>query len=183
MINLHENEIVLAVIRKHWVIFVFEVSVVLALVFLPLVIVPFLYLVDLPPEVVANFAEVVGLFMYFYFLWLIAIAHIVTVIWTDYFLDIWVVTNQRIIDLEQLGLFHRRISSCRLDLIQDVTISIPGVFATFVKYGNIHVQTAGQAGAFTMVGVDDPQLLKELIISEHHRAMEKVREVRVTDDD
>ena len=48
----------------------------------------------------------------------------------DYYLDIWIVTNDRIINIEQLGLFARSISELDLYQIQDVTSEIKGIFPT-----------------------------------------------------
>ena len=41
--------------------------------------------------------------------------------WLDYYLDIWVITDERIVNIEQKGLFSREISTQQLYRIQDVT--------------------------------------------------------------
>src|SRR5512133_1855326 len=45
----------------------------------------------------------------------------------DYYMDIWIVTNDRIIAVEQQGLFSRTISEMDLWLVQDVTSEIKGI--------------------------------------------------------
>jgi len=60
----------------------------------------------------------------------------------DFYLDIWIITNDRIIDVEQFGLFSRTISELELYQIQDVTTDIRGIFATFLDYGTVTVKTA-----------------------------------------
>jgi hypothetical protein len=66
------------------------------------------------------------------------------IFWVDYYLDMWIITNERIIDIEQRGLFGRSISEFMLDKVQDITVEIPDFMATILKYGNIIIQTAGE---------------------------------------
>ena len=56
----------------------------------------------------------------------------------------WIITSERIMDIEQTGLFHRQISEFMLDKVQDITVEIPDMVATFLKYGNLVIQTAGE---------------------------------------
>src|SRR4030042_6750597 len=55
----------------------------------------------------------------------------------DYYLDVWIVTNKRIINIEQKGLFHREIAEHNLDKIQDVTGLQKGIFSTFFSFGDV----------------------------------------------
>lgn len=59
-----------------------------------------------------------------------------------YYLDVWVVTNDRIIDVDQITLFSRTISELDLASIQDVTTDIKGFFPTLFNYGEVIVKTA-----------------------------------------
>lgn len=59
-----------------------------------------------------------------------------------YYLDVWVVTNERIIDVDQISLFSRVISELDLASIQDVTTDVRGFFPTLFDYGDVIVKTA-----------------------------------------
>lgn len=61
----------------------------------------------------------------------------------DYWLDIWVVTNERIISIEQRGLFARKFSEQQLFLLQDVSSEVHGILATLFHFGDIVAQSAG----------------------------------------
>ncbi len=74
----------------------------------------------------------------------------------DYHLDVWIVTTKRIINIEQKGLFNRFISEHELEKIQDVTAEQKGVLATFLSFGNVLVQTAGEVPMFIFRQVDNP---------------------------
>lgn len=86
-------------------------------------------------------------------------------IWTDYYLDIWIVTEHRIINIDQKGLFHREVSTLRTERIQDVTVEIAGIVATVLGFGNVHVQTAGEHAEFVIRGVSRPEHVKRRILS------------------
>lgn len=66
----------------------------------------------------------------------------------DYYLDVWIVTNKRVINIEQKGLFSRVVSENELSRIQDVTSEIKGITGTFLKYGTVFVQTAAEKERF-----------------------------------
>ncbi len=76
--------------------------------------------------------------------------------WLDYYLDVWVITSKRIVNIEQKGLFSRQISTQRLYRIQDVTAEVKGILPTFLHYGNVHIQTAGPMPRFIFKQIPNP---------------------------
>jgi membrane protein YdbS with pleckstrin-like domain len=85
-------------------------------------------------------------------------------VWTDHWLDAWVITNKRIIDIEQKGFFSRQVSSFPLERIQDVTYETNGVIATALHFGNVRIQTASISSDFIMRQVPHPDQVKEKIM-------------------
>jgi hypothetical protein len=61
----------------------------------------------------------------------------------DYWLDVWVVTTERIVSMEQKGLFARKLVEQKLHALQDVTSKVDGFFPTLFHYGEVAVQSAG----------------------------------------
>ncbi len=61
----------------------------------------------------------------------------------DYYLDSWIVTTKRILNIEQTGLFSRTVSELRLYRVQDVTATVNGLLPTMLNYGNVEIQSAG----------------------------------------
>ena len=82
----------------------------------------------------------------------------------DYYLDIWIITNERIIDVRQEGFFSRTISENRLKNIQDVSSEVHGIFPTIMRYGDVHVQTAGAQSRFRFHEVPHPDKTRDAII-------------------
>ena len=89
----------------------------------------------------------------------------------DYWLDTWVITNERIIDVEQKGLFKREVSEFKLDKIQDVSVDVSGVIQTLFGYGNVQIQTAGSDRIFLFKTVPNPQEIKNKILKIHDEYM------------
>lgn len=82
---------------------------------------------------------------------------------TDYYLDTWIITNDRIINIEQKGLFNRVASELHLAAVQDVTSEVHGMIGTFFDYGDVYVQTAGEHERFEFKNIDRPEKVKETI--------------------
>ncbi len=163
MMGLDSNEHVLSVVRRHWLLFAFDVFFLAMLAVVPLV------LLSLVPESVrAAFplgwkGDELGLFLFC--LWLLFLWVALFVRWTDYYLDIWVITDKRIMDVEQKGLFNREITTASLGKIQDVTIEVRGVLATFFGFGDVRIQTAGaEKDAIIIKTAQNPQRVKEMIL-------------------
>lgn len=92
----------------------------------------------------------------------------------EYYLDVWIITNERIINIEQEGFFSRTISEQRLFRVQDVTSEVKGVFPTIFSYGDVFIQTAGEKERFDFFQVPNPDQVRDLIIKlsedDRHRA-------------
>ncbi len=83
---------------------------------------------------------------------------------TDYYLDTWIITNDRVINIEQFGLFNRKASELHMGAVQDVTSKVTGIIGTFFDYGDVLVQTAAEHTQFKFKDVDHPEKVKETII-------------------
>lgn len=83
---------------------------------------------------------------------------------TDYYLDVWIVTNERIVNIEQRGLFTRVASELHLSSIEDATSEVKGMFRTFLDFGNVFIQTAGEKTRFVFKNVPHPEVVKESIV-------------------
>lgn len=82
----------------------------------------------------------------------------------DYYLDLWIVTNDRIIDMEQHGLFRRTTTELDLFRIQDVSANIAGVFGTLFNYGDVTVKTASSNLNIVFRNVPNPNTIREDLI-------------------
>lgn len=84
--------------------------------------------------------------------------------WLNYYLDVWIVTNERIINITQHRLFHRVVSEQKLYRVQDVTWQIEGILGNLFKFGNVTIQTAGEQGKFTFEHIPDPEAVAKTVM-------------------
>lgn len=82
----------------------------------------------------------------------------------DYYLDVWVVTTKRIVNIEQNGLFGRTISELELTQVQDVTSEVNGFIPSMFGYGFVYIQTAGEKLHFVFEQVPHPDAIRKTII-------------------
>jgi membrane protein YdbS with pleckstrin-like domain len=85
-------------------------------------------------------------------------------VFTMYLLDVWVVTDHRIIDSQQEGYFNRAVAETSLSKVQDVHVHIQGIIQTFFDFGDVEVQTAGTQERFIFRQVPHPNQVKDLIM-------------------
>lgn len=85
----------------------------------------------------------------------------------------FIVTSNRVVDIDQRGFFSRTVSEADFDKIQDVSYSIKGMVGTLLKFGTIELQTAGNATNLELQNVHDPKELHHLITESMHHHKDK----------
>lgn len=160
MIDFEKDEHLIFEVRKHWLVFFTEVVFIIILALLPLLISSFVTKAGSITNLVSEQSYSVSLFVFFYALWLLVLWIMGMVFWTGFFLDVWIITSKKVIDVEQHGLFKREISFLHLDKIQDITYEVNGIIPTLLNYGDVSIQTAGIEGEFPIKGVPNPELVQ-----------------------
>ncbi len=156
----HESEQVILFLRRHWFIFFMRLLVIIvSIIGLIAVYYFFTFLTTNIRE-----SEYYNLLLFSESLGTLFIWNFFFILWLDFYLDVWIVTNERIINIEQKGFFSRNVSELKLTKIQDVTSEIIGVIPTLFNYGNIYVQTAGEKERFTFIQIPDPNKVKNAIV-------------------
>lgn len=77
--------------------------------------------------------------------------------------NVLVVTNQRVIDIDQHGFFERNVAEAGYEKIQDVRYTIRGLWPTLFRFGTIVVQTAGETTNIELQAVQHPVDVQRLI--------------------
>ncbi|MBI2122205.1 MAG: PH domain-containing protein [Candidatus Sungbacteria bacterium] len=159
MLTLSDNEKVLIVVHKHWFVMVGPIITFAVLLFAPIIVLLVL------PLITKDFNQVlVAIFTNFSLsLYVMILIIFMFLIWMDFYLDMWIITSKRIIDIEQRGLFSREISEIPLVHIQDITMDVNGVIRTFLKFGTIRLQTAGER-EFAIRDIPHLYKIKDLIL-------------------
>ncbi len=88
-----------------------------------------------------------------------------------WFYNVYIVTNERLVDVDFFGLLYKNINVTQIAKVQDVNYSQKGVFAGFFNYGDVVIQTASEQrsddrserSAFTFDHVANPDLVVKII--------------------
>ncbi len=135
---LKDGEKIVISLRRHWLVLTFVL-----LRPIPFFVLPFIIWI-----VAAGWFDVTNeLFSKIFWLasslWWLFLWAGMAILWVNYYLDYWVITNQRVISTYQTGLFRREVSELSFSRIQDLTVSVKGIIKTFINYGNLEIRTAG----------------------------------------
>ena len=163
-IELEADEVVIKTVRKHWFVISVELLTIIFFGLMPVIIL--MVLLALPPqEIINNFLETqTPVIIFALASWLLMSAMATATAWTKYYLDLWVITDRRIILVDQVGFFNRRVSNFRLERLQDIKVSIKGFIPTLLNYGTIRAQTASASeNNFESTFLPDPRELQSLI--------------------
>ncbi len=165
-IKLESDEEILRIVRKHWWIITTRVAAAVCSMLFPLLLfgIGHTLLAETSPG--RAFTSGYTLELWFAYLgWVLIHTMAIANFWTDHYLDLWAITNRRIVAIEQMGFFRRFLSSFRLERLQDMNISVTGIIPTLLNYGRIEAQTAGGSNEeFATNNMPDPRGLKALII-------------------
>ncbi|MCD5380447.1 PH domain-containing protein [Candidatus Gracilibacteria bacterium] len=133
--NMRPGEETLMLVKRHWIILV-----VLGLYFVfGLIMTLLIYIFG--NNGWTHFAVVIFWMIYSIFLY---------IQWLDHELDMYVITNNRIIGVEQISFLNRKVSECNLGQVQEVGSHTKGLLANLLNFGTVKIQTAGNATNFAM---------------------------------
>lgn len=164
-IALEDDEKILSIVHRHWFYLCMQCAYVVVLMVMPVLGVFILSLFT--PHIASALSTTYAAHALFLFaFWVLINWMILAFIWTDHYLDIWAITDRRIIKIDQVSLFRRQIGSFRLERLQDLNIEINGIIATLFDYGTIHAETAsGKDEEFKASYLPHPQEIKSIILS------------------
>ncbi len=140
--NLRPWEKVMMVVRRHWIIFVILWIHAFVGLFINIVL-----------HIMFGFQLWVIMFSIVYLMGFIVFMYIE---WINHELDMYVVTNSRIIWIEQVWFLNREVSQCALNDVQEVNSKTKWFFANMLNYWDLTIQTAWNASNFHMEYTPDP---------------------------
>jgi hypothetical protein len=170
MITLHPDEKIIIVKRRHWLPITLQgVSFFIlgASPFIFVTIINAIYFSSLPraggTPSLSGVVEYIPIGFFISIAWAFFAWIGFFVSWTNYYLDILAITNKRIIDIEQIGLFARDIAELRIEHIEDIKVQVVGLVASLLHFGNLHIQSAGSDKEIILRHIPNPHKLRETI--------------------
>lgn len=160
------KEKVVLLLRKHPITNLGWMFVATLMVFAPALLGYFPILEFLPE----NFKFVAMLFWY-----LIATAYVLESFLT-WFFNVYIVTDERVIDIDFHNIIYREITDANIDRIQDTTTKMGSVIRTIFNYGDVLIQTASEIPQIRFEAVPRPddiaKILNQLRIEEEREKIE-----------
>lgn len=148
-----EGEEVVLFLRQHLIVNFKWILIVIVLLVIPTLF-DFFPPYELMPE---NFRFIITLVWY---LMLFGYALAKIMYW---FFNIFILTDERLIDVDYENLFYRVVSDTKTEKVQDVNSMMSGVWQTFFNYGDVVIQTAGELPQFTFQNIPHPDLVAKYI--------------------
>jgi hypothetical protein len=167
---LQDGETVLDVCRRHWIYLWPRIAFYLVLALVPPTAVALLLSTAGAYEGITAkvFWVVAGLYLIYW-------GARIFLTWYRYRHDIWVITNQRIVDSFKRNPFSLMVSTADLVNVQDMTVEREGILKTMLDYGDIVCQTAAEKQEFRMVGIPNPRAIQALVDKERDRERMRTR--------
>jgi len=158
-----DDERVISIFHKHWISFVKPIAI-----FLPFFVVSIailFYQGQLGTGfLIVGFIIFVGAVSYLLYNYLI---------WNW---DVYILTDQRVIDIDQKSLFHKVVSEANLNNIQDTTFETKGVWQTMFNYGKVNILTASSGANIEFENVDKPEHVMSVIAEAKDNYVERMVE-------
>lgn len=126
--NLRPWELVISVIKRHWIVYI-----ILWLYVLIWIIISIGLLLILWNTLIWNLTNII---FWLYFLVFLYIQ------WLNHELDMYVITNNRVIGIDQISFLNRTVSECNLWQVQEVNSKTSWLFANILNYWTLSIQTA-----------------------------------------
>ncbi len=123
-------------LHRHWIVFAFKMGYIIGLIATTIII------FSMKANLITLFGTalfwgVVSLYWMFFLTFIL-------VSWINDELDLFLITDQRIIGIEQLSALSRRVSECGLNRVQEVNAEVTGILQTIFHYGHVHIHTASE---------------------------------------
>ncbi len=74
----------------------------------------------------------------------------------SWYFDVFIITDERVIDIEFNNLLDKKFSEAKISMIQDVTSMVAGVSQTMLNYGDVRIQTAAEIPEICFEKVPNP---------------------------
>ncbi|MFK7779748.1 MAG: PH domain-containing protein [Candidatus Gracilibacteria bacterium] len=127
--NLKKGEKILIVVKRHWIIFA-----MLGVFFAIGLVVSIILFIILGFSLLGSLTNIVFWLFFSVFLY---------IKWLNHELDMYIISNNRVIGIDQISFLNRTVSECNLGQVQEVNSKTSGLFANILNYGTLSIQTAG----------------------------------------
>lgn len=109
--------------------------------------------------------------------WYLIVLGYVLEVFLSWFYNVYIITDERIIDVDFTSLLSKNTSYAKLDNIEDITAKTKGVLGAIFDYGDVVIQTAGAQVNFEFADVPHPTkvvaFMNELMLEEEQEVLDR----------
>ncbi len=147
------QECILLLLRQHPITQVKWVITSIVLLFIPFLFQYLPFIALLPSSY--QFVITMG--------WYLLVFGFIFQVFLDWFFNVSIITDERVIDIEFLSLIFKHISYTQIEKIEDVTATTSGALGAVFDYGDVMIQTAAATDEFQFLKVPEPTEVAEFI--------------------
>src|SRR5680860_676618 len=156
-----EDEEILMIFNKHWFTIAMPLVKGVAIILLSFIVpISFRFMGS-----IYSYGISAGIF----YLWIMFWVGYILYEYYHWYRDKFIISDHRVIDIDQKGMFTRRVSEIELEKIQNITYTVAGFFQTMFNFGTVTIQSAGN-NDLNLKQISDParhhqeitQLVKEV---------------------
>lgn len=161
-----ENEEVILLLRQHPVTQVRWILIAIGLIIFPFIfsIIPFFDFFPIRYQLVGLLG------------WYLLVTGFILQSFLTWFFNVYIITDERVIDVDFYNLIHKNVSTAKIDNVEDVTTVSGGTLQTIFDYGTVIIQTAGSQQQIEFDLIPQPakvtKLLNELLLEEEREQIE-----------
>lgn len=98
----------------------------------------------------------------------------------SWYFDVYIITDERVIDIEFNNLLDKKFAETKISMIQDVSSRVAGISQTMFNYGDVRIQTAAEIPELCFERVPNPdKVIKVLQMMRQEEEQEAIdRRVR-----
>lgn len=148
-----EDEQVILLLRKHWITNLPWLFVIGLLLLCPTLFFPIFARTGTLAFLPAHYWLIMTIGWY---LLTFSFALVNFIVW---YFNVYIITNERVIDVDFYHLLYKKLSSTRISRIQDVTYNLGGVIRSLLDFGDVFIQTAGTETNFEFLAVPHPEMV------------------------
>lgn len=159
--NQDKDEKIILFLRMHWITNLRWLVITIALILAPLIL---------------HFFPLIG-FLPFRFqliavlMWYLLVLAFIFENFLVWFFNTYIVTDERVIDIDFCNLLYKQVAETNVDKIQDITYNMGGAIRTLFNYGDVLIQTASEHPNFEFEAVPRPdqvaKILQGLMVKEN----------------
>jgi len=148
-----EEEEILVALRPHWITNVGWILITIAMVLGPTLIKSLALINGLPAKY-----QILG--ELFWYLTTFAFAFEKFLSW---YFDVYIITDERVVDIDFNNLLNKKYSEAKLSMIQDVTSKQIGMGQTMFNYGQVLIQTAAEINELRFDNIPNPDKIVKVL--------------------